>query len=77
MRSARGDVRDHIAYQKNNHGASYRPRGALQRSRGREIIFREIFEAIRFPTFATLSANNGPRYVPPMAAPLYGHPRIE
>jgi hypothetical protein len=31
MRFARRDVRDHIAYQKNDHGASYRPRGALQR----------------------------------------------
>jgi hypothetical protein len=31
MRFVRRDVRDHIAYQKNDHGASYRPCGALQR----------------------------------------------
>jgi hypothetical protein len=42
----------HIAYQKNDHGASYRPAGLRG---GREIIIREIFEAVRFSTFATLS----------------------
>jgi hypothetical protein len=31
MRFVRRDVRDHIAYQKNEYGASYRPCGALQR----------------------------------------------
>ena len=30
-RFVRRDVRDHIAYQKNDHGASYRPCGASQR----------------------------------------------
>ena len=30
-RFVRRDVRDRIAYQKNDHGASYRPCGALQR----------------------------------------------
>ena len=34
MRFARRDVRDHIAYQKNDHGASYRPRGLCS---GREV----------------------------------------
>jgi hypothetical protein len=31
MRFVRRDARGHIAYQKNDHGASYRPCGALQR----------------------------------------------
>ena len=43
MRIIRKDVRDHIAYQKNDHGASYRPCGALQQQKCREIIIHEIF----------------------------------
>jgi len=58
-RFVRRDVRDHIAYQKNDHGVPYRPFGALQRQRCREIIFRVIFEAVRFSTFATLSTHKG------------------
>jgi len=59
MRFARGNVRDHIAYQKNGHGASYRRYRALQRRRRPKINFREIFGVVRFSTFATVSATSG------------------
>jgi hypothetical protein len=59
MRSARGDVRDHIVLPKNDHGPSYRPWRALQRPRRLNIGFCEIFRDVRFPTFATVSAQSG------------------
>ena len=60
MRFARGDVRDHIASHKNDHGPSYRRYRALQRQRRLKINFCEIFGVVRFSTFATLSARTGP-----------------
>ena len=60
MRFALGDVRDHIVSHKNDHGASYRRYGVLQSWSRLKISFCEIFDVIRFSTFATLSARNGP-----------------
>jgi hypothetical protein len=59
MRFARRDVRDHIAFQKNNHGASYPRYRALQRRSRPNINVCEISGVVRFSTFATLSAPNG------------------
>ena len=56
MRFARGDMRDHIVPQKNDHGASYGCYGVLRWRSQLKISFCEIFEAARFSTFATLSA---------------------
>jgi len=50
MRFVRGDVRDHIASHKNDHGPSYRRYRALQRSRrlknqlSRDFRYRSIFD---------------------------------
>ena len=50
MRFAHRDVRDRIAYQKDDHGGSYRPRGgfaAVERSRNhlsRDFRGRSIFD---------------------------------
>jgi hypothetical protein len=55
MRFVRRDVRDHIAYQKNGHGASCQRYRALQRRSRLKINFCEIFGVVRFSTFATLS----------------------
>jgi hypothetical protein len=60
MRFARGYMRDHIVSHKNDHGPSYRRYRALQRSRRLRINSREIFGVVRFSTFATVSARNGP-----------------
>jgi len=48
--------RDHIVSHTNEHGPSHRPYRALQRWRCLEIDFRQIFEVIRFSSFATVSA---------------------
>jgi hypothetical protein len=56
MRFARRDVRDRIASQKNDHGASYPRYRALQRRRRPNINVCEISGVVRFSTFATLSA---------------------
>ena len=50
MRFARGDVRDHIVL---HHRPSYRRYSGLQRRESPKINFREIFEVVRFSTFAT------------------------
>jgi hypothetical protein len=55
MRFVRRDVRDHIAYQKNGHGASYRRYKALQLRSCPKIDFSEIFGVDRFSSFATQS----------------------
>jgi hypothetical protein len=59
MRFARRDVRDHIASQKNDHGASYPRYRALQRWSRPNINLCEISGVVRFSTFATLSAQSG------------------
>jgi len=56
MRFVRRDVRDLIAHQKNDHGASYRRHRVLQRRSCLKFDFREIFGVVRFSTFATESA---------------------
>jgi hypothetical protein len=56
MRSMRGDVRDHIAFQKNDHGLSYRHYKASQRRSSPKITICEIFGVVRFSTFSTASA---------------------
>jgi hypothetical protein len=55
MRLARRDVRDHIASQKNGHGASYPRYRALQQRSRLDINICEILGVVRFSTFATLS----------------------
>ena len=55
MRLARRDVRDHIASQKNDHGASYPRYRALQQRSRLDINICEILGVVRFSTFATLS----------------------
>jgi hypothetical protein len=59
MRFARDDMRDHIVSHKNDHGASYRRYGVLPWRSRLKINFCEIFDAVRFSTFATLSATSG------------------
>jgi hypothetical protein len=59
MRFMRGDVRDHVASQKNDHGASYRCHEASQPWSRLKINFREIFDGVRFSTFSTLSTQLG------------------
>jgi hypothetical protein len=61
MRFARGDVRDHIVLAGIDHRPSYRRYSALQQRESPKINFREIFEVVRFSTFATVSANSGNR----------------
>jgi hypothetical protein len=65
MRFARGDMRDHIVSHQNDRGASYRRYGVLQWPRRPKINFCEIFDVVRFSTFATISAllrhADGPR----------------
>jgi hypothetical protein len=55
MRSMRGDVWDHIASQKNDHGLSYRHYKASQRRSSPKITICEIFGVVRFSTFSTAS----------------------
>src|ERR1700745_2393282 len=55
MRSVRGDVRDHIASQKNDHGLPYRHYKASQRRSSPKITICEIFGVVRFSTFSTAS----------------------
>jgi hypothetical protein len=55
VRFARRDVKDHIASQKNDHGASYPRYRALQRRNRPNINVCEISGVVRFSTFATLS----------------------
>jgi hypothetical protein len=59
MRSMRGDVRDHIASQKNDHGLSYRHYKASQRRSSPKITICEIFGVVRFSTFSTASTRSG------------------
>jgi hypothetical protein len=58
MRSMRGDVRDHIASQKNDHGLSYRHYKASQRRSSPKITICEIFGVVRFSTFSTASVKS-------------------
>ena len=51
MGFARRDVRDHIAYQKRTMELRIGPAGLCSAEKGEEIIFREIFEAVRFSSF--------------------------
>jgi hypothetical protein len=59
MRSMRGDVWDHIASQKNDHGLSYRHYEASQRRSSPKITICEIFGVVRFSTFSTASVQVG------------------
>src|SRR5246127_5865134 len=61
MRSMRGDVWDHIASQKNDHGLSYRHYKASQRRSSPKITICEIFGVVRFSTFSTASTHSGSR----------------
>jgi hypothetical protein len=60
MRLAPRDERDLIVSQKNDHAPSYWRYGALQRWSCLKYYFREIFDVVRFSTFATKSAQSGP-----------------
>jgi hypothetical protein len=57
MRFVRRDVRDPVAFQKNDHEPSYWRHGASQRRSCPKIRICEIFSVIRFSTFSTVSAN--------------------
>jgi hypothetical protein len=59
MRFSPGDVRGHIVFQKDDHGAWYWHYRVLQRQSGLRISFCEIFSVARFSTFATKSAISG------------------
>jgi hypothetical protein len=54
-----GDVRDHIARQKNDYGPSQQHHRVSQRRSGPKITICEIFDAVRFPTFSTASTQLG------------------
>jgi hypothetical protein len=58
MPFARGDMRDHLALHKNDHGASYGRYAVLQWWSRLQISFCEIFGVVQFSTFATKSAPN-------------------
>ena len=51
---AHSDVRDHIVSLKNDHGPSYRRYSASQPESRPEINICEIFDVVRFSTFATI-----------------------
>jgi hypothetical protein len=51
MRFKRGDVRDHVASQQTDHGASYRRCEAWQSWSRSKIEFCEIFDVVRFRLF--------------------------
>jgi len=68
VRSARGDVRDHIDSHKSDHRPFYFSYRASQRQRQLKIDRRQIFEAARFSTFSTVSANFGRSAVPTAVA---------
>jgi hypothetical protein len=55
MRFVRGDVRDHIASQKSDHGLSYWHYRASQRRSSPKTTICEIFGVVRFSTFSTAS----------------------
>jgi hypothetical protein len=59
MRFVRGDVRDLIASQENDHGLSYRHHRASQRRSSPKTTICEIFGVVRFSTFSTASVNLG------------------
>ena len=55
MPFARGDMRDHIASRKNDHGAPYGRYAVLRRWSQLKMSFCKIFSVVQFSTFATLS----------------------
>jgi hypothetical protein len=61
VRLSRSEVRDHINYRKNDRWRSYRFYKALQRLKSPMRYICEIFGALRFSSFPTQSAMNGPR----------------
>ena len=58
-RIMRCDVRDHVASQKNDHGASYRRREASKPGSPQNSTFAKIFGVARFSTFSRRSARSG------------------
>jgi hypothetical protein len=70
MRSMRGDVWDHIASQKNDHGLSYRNCEASQRRSSPKITICEIFGVVRFSTFSTASVKVGRTHSEQMSSGL-------
>jgi len=75
MRFVRGDVRDLIASQENDHGLSYRHHRASQRRSSPKTTICEIFGVVRFSTFSTASARSGRPHFSPRRAFQYdaGH----
>src|SRR5271163_2008369 len=61
MRSVRSDVRDLVAFQKNDHRPSRRRYGACQRRRCPKTSSCEIFGVAQFSTFSTPSVKLGSR----------------
>jgi hypothetical protein len=66
----RGDVWDHIASQKNDHGLSYRNCEASQRRSSPKITICEIFGVVRFSTFSTASVKVGRTHSEQMSSVL-------
>src|SRR5258706_2407635 len=71
MRFACGDMRDHIVSYQNDPRPSYWRRRALRQQARLKIYFSEILPVVRFSTFATISARNGPPAVSDLS-PLSG-----
>src|SRR5258707_14663570 len=57
----RGNVRDHIESQQNDHRPSYMPYRGLRRPRQLKPDVCEIFGAPQFSTFSTASTQSGSR----------------
>ncbi len=55
MPFARGDMRDHMASRKNDHGARYGRYAVLRRWSQLKMNFCKIFSVVQFSTFATQS----------------------
>src|SRR6476469_1673651 len=66
----RGNVRDHIESQQNDHRPSYMPYRGLRRPRQLNPDVCEIFGAPQFSTFSTASVINGPDR-PEIQLPLF------
>src|SRR5260370_41920807 len=74
MRFACGDMRDHIVSYQNDHRPSYWRRRAWRQQARLRIDFSEILRVVRFSTFATISARNGPG--DPNAPLLFTDPKL-
>jgi hypothetical protein len=68
VRPMRGNVRDHIESQKNDHRPSYMPYRGLRQPRQLKTDLCENFGATQFSTFSTASTHFGHRSVEMLTA---------